>query len=105
METKIFKITIGAGGKSNVRGNVIEINCKETEKSYKWAHNLVKKTSIMKPDSLFRNDSPSSLTFYTYCLDGYVDEAKEMLKDHCIKLLEKFEQEVSNLRKSLQKEF
>lgn len=105
METTIYKITFGAGSTSNYRGSIIKIECNETEKSFKWSHNLIKKSQLMKADSMFRNESPGSIVFYTYCREQDIEEAKNMLFDASIRLLEKFELQVSNLRKSLLKEF
>lgn len=103
MKTILYKVTISAGGCEMVRGKVLPMECDETPKAYKWPGYLIKKTLVMIPDSIMRNENPGTLHYFIWCLEPQIEQAKQILYDKCMDKLIVFEDQVKKLRQSLTK--
>lgn len=97
---KIVKVTISVGD-GRTKYSTSEIECEETAKSYKWQRNQLKKSSFMRVDSIFRNDSPAYLHYFIYCFPENIEVAQDMLYGTCNEKISKFETAIELLKKSL----
>jgi hypothetical protein len=89
---RIFRIGMYISSKGFVVRET-EIYVKETKKSYLGFKTVISKSKIMKIDTTFY-ENHNSIRYFTYCLDGFQQEAKDLLKNHIIKKVNQYKSEI-----------
>jgi hypothetical protein len=92
----LYKISVRTDDKKGLSFKLIELEVKETEKSYVGDGFRISKDKIMVIDTIYYETS-EIISYHTYCLVDQRVEALDMLKTHVVNKVISYKLKIDNL--------
>src|SRR4051812_26122070 len=98
---KLVKLTLTLR-KDGITATANTFDAFETKKAYKWEGSLIKKSLLGVVDSIFIENTPTFISYFTWCVPENIKQAESSLLDKIKQQLDKRKLDIQELTNGIE---